>query len=191
MAEDVTASTVRLSVPPVLLAFGLLPPCLREKNSWMYAVCLNPTHSHQRVPEACFYQRRSQLHTVAAAVRDHSVKSIHHVHQRLTSAGSNNTCFSQVSLSFITRLMDGVRVSVQSSSLRAETQPQEEPAAYEGRHTQRSWHNAQTPTVYISLFGLAHVNICLVVCARSEVCARAFGANGYSECIVMLLLGKQ
>lgn len=94
MAEDVTASIARLSVPPVLLAFGLLPPCLREKNSWMCAVCLNPSHSHQRVPEACFYQ----LHTVAAAVRDRSVKSIHHVHHRLTSAGSNNTCFSRVSL---------------------------------------------------------------------------------------------
>lgn len=74
---------------------------------------------------------------------------------------------------------------------RAETQPQEEPAAYEGRRSQRSWHNAQTPTVYISLLGLAHVNICLVVCARAEVCARAFGADGYSERIVMLLLGKQ
>lgn len=88
--------------------------------------------------------------------------------------------------------MDRLRVSVQSSSHRAETQPQEEPAAaYEGRHTQRSWHNAQTPTVYIGLLGLAHVNICLVVCARAEVCARAFGADGYSERIVMLLLGKQ
>lgn len=40
--------------------------------------------------------------------------------------------------------------------------------------------------MYISLLGLAHVNICLVVCARAEACACAFG--GYSEGIVTLLL---
>lgn len=70
----------RSACPAVLFPIGLLPPCLKGKNSWMCAVGLNPTHSEQQVPEACFCPCHNRLHTVAAAVGDRRLKSIRHVH---------------------------------------------------------------------------------------------------------------
>lgn len=91
--------------PFVLFSFGLLPPCLKEKNSWVCGVGLKPAHSEQQVLEACFCRRHSQQHTVAAAVGGHSLKSIHHMHtdspQQEAAAHASLQCSS-----FVHGLMD-------------------------------------------------------------------------------------